>query len=227
MMLNDLQNATFCESSARNEKSRKNFLVAITGGIGSGKSTASKALEEAGYTVIYCDKVAAELYKNPEFNRKLKKYFPSAVKGFFFPKINKSVLSDLTLFDDENYKILTKTVTETVYKKVMKRARRKRGIVFVEIPLLFEYDKQGDFDRVIVIIRDKESREKSIVTRSGLKKSQIAARMARQVNYEKLDLSPYRVIKNDKTEEELKNSILSLARALEPEMKSYRSVNKN
>lgn len=226
MMLNSMENTTFCESTENREKHGKTFLVAITGGIGSGKSTAAKALEEAGYTVFYCDKVVCELYKNPNFNRKLKKFFPSAVKGFLFPKVNKSELSDVTLFDDENYKILTKVVTEAVYEKVMKRARRKKGLVFIEIPLLFEYDKQGDFDRVIVIMRDEESREKGVMARSGLKKSQIAARMARQVDYKKLDLTPYRVIKNDKTEEDLRNSVLSLAKAIELEMTHDKSADK-
>ena len=44
--------------------SRKNFTVAITGGIGSGKSTFSEFLREKDYPVIFTDDLSKELLKN-------------------------------------------------------------------------------------------------------------------------------------------------------------------
>lgn len=199
------------------ERMPKRTLVAITGGIGSGKSTAANALKEAGYPVISCDKVCAELYKLPSFRRKLKKYFPTAVKGFLFPKIDKAELAERAFMDDDGYEILTERVTEPVYKKALQKARRRRGLIFIEVPLLFEHNKQGDFDKVIIVLRNRDDREESVFKRSGLKKSQIAARIARQVDYGTLDLTPYRVLRNDGTAEELQERVKKLAKALELE----------
>ena len=43
--------------------SRKNFTVAITGGIGSGKSTFSEFLREKDHPVIFADDLSKELLK--------------------------------------------------------------------------------------------------------------------------------------------------------------------
>ena len=38
--------------------------IAITGGIGSGKSTVCNVIQSMGYPVISCDKITAELYND-------------------------------------------------------------------------------------------------------------------------------------------------------------------
>ena len=43
-------------------QNKKNFLIAITGGIGSGKSTALSAVKNAGGQVISCDEITRALY---------------------------------------------------------------------------------------------------------------------------------------------------------------------
>ncbi len=194
--------------------SSKRMLVAITGGIGSGKSTFSAALKEAGYPVISCDEVCAKLYKSPVFTRKLKKYFPSAIKGFFLPKVDKGKLADVAFFSDDDYRILSERVTAPVYKKVMTRARRRHGIVFVEVPLLFECGKEGDFDKVVVLLRRASDREEWVERRSGLEKNRVEARMARQVNYETIDLSPYIAVFNDGDKEALREKARRVAETL-------------
>ena len=40
--------------------------VAVTGGIGSGKSEACRYLRSRGYTVVDCDEIARELANDPE-----------------------------------------------------------------------------------------------------------------------------------------------------------------
>lgn len=196
----------------------KPALIAITGGIGSGKSVVLEALKEQGYSVVSCDKVTAGLYKNFCFKRALKRAFPSAVKGFIFLKVDKAPIAESVFFDDDGYKKLIETVTIPVYARTMKMAKKLKGPVFVEVPLLFECEKQGDFDRVIVVMRDKAARAESVEKRSGLKKSEIAARMARQVDYDNMDLSLLRVIRNDEDVTTLKDSAVKLAAALEKEL---------
>ncbi len=195
-------------------------LVAVTGGIGSGKSEVLSAIADCGYTVISCDRVAADAYRKYFFKRKIKKAFPSAVKGFIFTKIDKKQIAESAFFDDEEYNRLLKEVTLPVYEETLKIAKKQKGTVFVEVPLLFECEKQGDFDRVIVVLRDKNVRAESVEKRSGLKKSEIAARMARQIDYDNTDFSMYRVLINDGNLEKLKVSAAKLAAVTEKELEA-------
>lgn len=196
---------------------RKNLLVAITGGIGSGKSTAAAAIKAAGFPVISCDEVCAKLYKSPAFLRNLKKYFPSAIKGTLFPKSDKKELSRLAFADGESYKILSEQVTAPVYRAAMKKAKAKNGVVFIEVPLLFEFDKQDDFDKVLVIMREKSEREESVKKRSGLNEKEFSARLSRQADYSKADLSGYTVILNDDTKEDLAARAVTAAKVFSAE----------
>ena len=60
------------------------MIIGLTGGIGSGKSTALNALKEKGYSVISCDEITKELYKKRKILKVLRKEFPTAIKGKIF-----------------------------------------------------------------------------------------------------------------------------------------------
>ena len=51
------------------------FLVAITGGIASGKSVISKWFEEQKFSVFYADKIGHELFKDQYFKIRIKDIF--------------------------------------------------------------------------------------------------------------------------------------------------------
>ena len=55
--------------------------IAITGGIGSGKSTVLSFLKENGYPVFSCDEIYKQLLLDREYIEKIEKLFPSAVRS--------------------------------------------------------------------------------------------------------------------------------------------------
>ena len=188
-----------------------NKKIAVTGGIGSGKSTVIQILKEAGYKVLSCDKITAELYQTRKVKLLLKKMFPDAVKGYFFPKLDRKVISAAVFNDKNRLDELTSTITPLVIKEVERRTKTLSGTVFVEVPLLFECNYQNRFDQVWVVKRNKTQRIESVKTRSGLSEEQIVSRITSQVDYDKLDLTPYIVISNDSGVDQLKNTVLKLA----------------
>lgn len=171
--------------------------MAITGGIGSGKSLALSILKEKGFSTLSCDKIVSDLYKTHKVKAMLKALFPDGVKGEKRLTINRQVIAQKTFSDKSLHKKLTDLITPLVMQKVLNVAKRKNDTLFVEVPLLFECDYQHYFDFVIVVMRDKVARIQSVKTRSNLTEEEILDRMSNQVNYDELDLNGYIVLQND------------------------------
>lgn len=189
-------------------------MIAVTGGIGSGKSVALSIIADAGYKTLTCDGITKDLYEKRKIKLKLKKLFPTAVKGFFNPQIDRKELSKIVFENGEKLKTLTNTITPLVMQEVLNRAKKFGQTVFVEVPLLFECGYEKYFDSVLVITRPLKDRIESVKTRSNLTEEQIIARINAQVDYENKDLSPYSVIINDSDQLALKEKVLSLVKRL-------------
>ena len=189
-------------------------MIAITGGIGSGKSVALSIIADAGYKTLTCDGITKDLYEKRKIKLKLKKLFPTAVKGFFNPQIDRKELSKIVFENQEQLKTLTDTITPLVMQEVLRRAKKIGQTVFVEVPLLFECGYEKYFDNVLVITRPLKERIESVKTRSNLTEEQIVARINAQVDYQQKDLSPYTVITNDGDQVVLKEKVLSSVKQL-------------
>ena len=189
-------------------------LYALTGGIGSGKSSALGFLREAGYFTLSSDRIVSELYEKRSVKKILKSLFPTAVNGFFRLTIDRKKIAQLAFNNPDLHQKLTDTITPLVLEEIKKRTQDLSGIAFVEVPLLFECGYQNEFDGVIVIARDKADRIESVKQRSNLTEQEILARMAKQIDYDGFDLTPYIVIKNDGDQETLKEKVLIVAKTL-------------
>ena len=186
-------------------------VIALTGGIGSGKSYALKVLESNGYQILSSDTIVCDLYEKRKIKLMLKKLFPTAVKGFFNPVIDRKQISSIVFNDNQMLNRLTDLITPLVMVEIEKRVKKLSGKIFVEVPLLFECGYQNNFDGVIVITRDKNSRIESVKKRSSLTEEHILKRMESQFDYQNADLTPYTVIDNDGSKD-FENKILSVAK---------------
>lgn len=185
------------------------MIIGLTGGIGSGKTTAISALQKNGYKTVSCDDITRELYTKRKVLKNLRKEFPSAITGRIKLKADKKEIARIVFSDKQKYEFLNKNLTKETFKLAMKRAKKLKGTVIVEVPLLLENDLASEFDKVIVIVRDKNARIESVKARSDLTDEETLARINAQVDYEKIDLSKYIVIKNDGSEEDIAEKILS------------------
>ena len=192
-----------------------NKVVALTGGIGSGKSYALSVLNDAGYPTLSSDEIVKELYETNAVKKKLKRLFPNAVSGKKQLVLDKSVIANTVFKDQKLHQKLTKTITPLVLKEIKKRTKDMVGLVFVEVPLLFECKYQKYFDAVMVIMRDKNTRIASVMARNNMTEEQVLERMNKQVDYDNLDLSECLVVENDGDLSFLKGKVLQIAYELD------------
>ena len=176
----------------------KNYKkLAVTVGIGSGKSLATEALKEAGYFTLSSDAIVTDLYEKVEVRKLLKSIFPTAIGDAPDYLIDRKAVAKIAFSNKLKHEELTRTITPLVMEEIEKRAKNNEGVTVVEVPLLFECGYEKYFDGVIVITREKEERIKSVITRSNLSREEVIKRMENQVDYDSLDLSPFAVVKND------------------------------
>ena len=168
-------------------------IIAITGGIGSGKSYASEYIKSKGYGVISCDEITKELYRKEEIINDVISMFPFANEN---GNLDFSKLSERVFSDKESRKKLENYLHPLIMKEVFERAKTMGEIVFAEVPLLFESGLEDKFDAVLVVVRDKNDRINAVKTRSGLTEEQIIARINNQFEYSKVDKDRYTVIEN-------------------------------
>lgn len=191
----------------------KDILIAVTGGIGSGKSTAIEILENLNYPVFSSDQIVNELYNKRWVRKKLKALFPTAVKGFFL-KVDRKEISKIVFNDKIMLERLTNLITPLVLDEILQLFKKTGGICFAEVPLLFECNFQNHFDKVLIITRSLRERIESVKKRSNLTEEQIVLRINSQFDYEHSDLSSYTVINNDGDFDKLKNNVLEYLKTI-------------
>ena len=182
--------------------------IAITGGIGSGKSKVLEILRMQGYNVVSADEVSAKLTKNNAVLKDLKKLFPDCLEtvgdGLL---LNKQKLSESVFNDKEKLSKLNNYLHPLIMENTLKEVGENG---FAEVPLLFENGFEKLFDSVIVVLRDKEERISAVKNRSGLTSKQVVERMNNQIDYDNFNFSNYKVIVNNGSLEQLKNNVLKI-----------------
>ena len=137
--------------------------VAVTGGIGAGKSEFMRAVKELGIRTYSADEINAELLRDKRYIEKLSEAFPLAVKD---GKVDKSVLRK-EVFSDEKKR---KTLNALAHPEIRRQIEEITGDAVVEVPLLFESGMTDLFDRVIVVTAGEDVRINRIVSTRNISK---------------------------------------------------------
>lgn len=137
--------------------------VAVTGGIGAGKSEFMRAVKELGIRTYSADEINTELLRDKRYIEKLSEAFPLAVKD---GKVDKSVLRE-EVFSDEKKR---KTLNALAHPEIRRKIEEITGDAVIEVPLLFESGMTDLFDRVIVVTAGEDVRINRIVSTRNISK---------------------------------------------------------
>ncbi len=183
-------------------------VICLTGGIASGKSTASKFLEEKGATVIDADKLGHRVYD-------------TGTQGFL--KVVEAFGDDI--IDDQNHidrKLLgakvfgdpdgLKRLTDIVWPEIRRLAELEidslkilepDGVVVLEAAVLFEAGWEDIGDEVWVAVVDRELAIERAMARDGLQREAVESRIEAQLSNEERIARADVVIENNGTLDEM------------------------
>jgi dephospho-CoA kinase len=155
--------------------------IAVTGSIGSGKSSFCRMIEEKGYSVIRADDISKEILgSDKKVREEVEKIFGK--ESFINNQINKKFLAEKIFNDPENVLKINSILHPNVIKKIdqlMHEALTKNDLVFVEAALIYEASMEEMFDYVVLIIANEENRRMlnpAVVRRDFIKVNQIPMR---------------------------------------------------
>lgn len=184
--------------------------IAITGGIGSGKSTVAKILTEAGYNVYSCDLTYTRLLKDKGFLDCLRAKFGDVVKN---GELDRNRLADIVFSDGEQLAKLNAVTHPRIFSEMFDLARGDE-VAFFEVPLLFEEGNERLFDEVLVIKRDTAKRIACVSSRDKIAVTEVDRRIKSQINYDNFDFAQYYVIHNNGDLTQLRENIFKFLHSI-------------
>ncbi|MCM8805007.1 MAG: dephospho-CoA kinase [Candidatus Omnitrophica bacterium] len=131
---------------------KKFLIVGITGILGSGKTTVSEIIKKMGFKLISCDAIVNDLLEKKRIINKFKKILGEDI--LTDGKINRKIVRKIIFNDISKKREIESLLHPIVFKKIKEKIldiKEKDGIIFIEIPLLFETKSEKLFDKIIVV----------------------------------------------------------------------------
>lgn len=160
--------------------------VGLTGGIGSGKSTAARMLRQRGALVIDADALAREVLSpdTPGARAVAERFGPSVVNDE--GSIDRARLARV-VFEEPGAREALEAITHPLIRdrtSQLRAAADPDSIVVHDVPLLVEKNLAGDYHTVIVVQAPAEQRVRRLTEDRGMHRADALARMEHQASDE-------------------------------------------
>ncbi|VEF47351.1 dephospho-CoA kinase [Bacillus freudenreichii] len=170
------------------------FIVGLTGGIASGKSTVSKLLEKRGFTIVDADIAARKVVEPGE--SAYSEIVEAFGKGILLKDgtLDRGKLGSIVFQDEEERKKLNGIVHPAVRKKMKEwqedAIKKGKQTVVLDIPLLYESKLTHLVEKVIVVYVNEETQLKRLMERNDFTEDEAKSRISSQMPLrEKLELA--------------------------------------
>jgi len=170
----------------------KKFIIGVTGGLASGKTTVCKMLEEKGAKIIDADKISHRLMKEDDTVKRdiIKRFGKDIVRD---GEIDRDLLRKKVLSDKKGFEDLFKLIGFAIVKKIryeVETCPASRSVV-IDAPLLIEGGMHAYVNMVVLVTASRATRIKRAVKR-GVPKEEVIGIIERQLSQdEKLKYAEY------------------------------------
>jgi len=183
------------------------LVVALTGGIGSGKSTVGQIFAQLGAIVIDSDQLARDVIERGSigFNEVVAKFGDEILKN---GEIDRQILASL-IFKNPAKRSELEQITHPLIRKAFAKvvsSASPDSILINQIPLLVESNHDYKFDHIITVSASESIRSERLNKR-GLTNEQIKQRMQAQATDQMREDIADSVIVNEKSEQEITDQV--------------------
>ncbi|XP_046670480.1 dephospho-CoA kinase domain-containing protein [Homalodisca vitripennis] len=195
------------------------FIVGLTGGIATGKTTVSEMFQEYGIPVIDADKMARQIVEPGRTAwKKIKKEFGDEV---FYPsgELNRDILGEI-IFDDVNKRRTLNEITHPeIYKEMFWAAVRcffqGHQFVVMDLPLLFETGSMIEYlYKIIVVTCEEDIQLVRVIERGNLTETRAKKRIGAQMGLDLKCSKAHYVIENSGSIEDTRDQVTKVVAAL-------------
>lgn len=172
-------------------KTDKHPIIAITGGIGSGKSYVCRLLGQHGVEVYDCDSAAKRLMRtSADLQARLTRLI--GADTFIGGELNKAAIAAFMMKSDDNVKAVNAIVHPAVAEDFL-----SSGNTWMESAILYDsgFDRYADI--VIAVTAPEETRVQRIIARDNITREKALEWIARQLPQEEVAGRADYVIVND------------------------------
>jgi dephospho-CoA kinase len=177
------------------------MIIALTGGIGSGKTTIAKLFETMGCLIYYSDEKAKELYYQTEIKKCVIQLLGSeaySANG----SLNTTYIAEIIFKDKTVLESLNAIIHPALEKdfEMYVNQQHPECIIIKESALIFETDSYKKFKNIILVTAPIEQKIKRVMQRNIISRESVEKRMSTQwPDEKKIPLANY-IITNSDTE---------------------------
>lgn len=185
------------------------MIVGLTGGIGSGKSTAVKIFKELGIDSIDADDVAKNIIDS---NKNARKLFIEEFGDKYIlknNKINREFLREDIFNDKSKIKKLESIIHPIVREEIFKFIQKSESIyTIIDVPLIFETKSEDFYNKIVVVDCDTNTQILRASQRDNQTEESILKIIGNQATREeRFSIADY-VINNDSSYGNLKKEVI-------------------
>jgi dephospho-CoA kinase len=183
--------------------------IGVTGGIGSGKTTVCRMLEDLGARVFYADLEARKLMEQDPARAEITAAF--GPESYSEGRLNRSFVASKVFADPENVLRINRIVHPRVFE-AFERAKEQAeqdgvSLLVKEAALIFESGGDKLLDAVVVVDAPEEVRISRVAERDQLTPEQVRARIRHQLSSEELRRRADYVLENTGSEANLRRQV--------------------
>lgn len=188
-------------------------IIGLTGGIGSGKTTAANHFKSLDIPVIDSDEIVKNLWAfDDDMKHEIEETFGVVISS----KDDKKSFAKKIFEDEDKREKLNQIIHPRVFNQidVLKKTLRQEKIIVIDMPLLIEVGYQNKVDKVMLIYVDLHTQLKRIMARDHLSKKDALLRIQAQMPLEEKKAYADYIVDNHDHKEALYYKIDEIVRGI-------------
>ncbi len=181
--------------------------IALSGGVGAGKSTVAARLRHHGAVIIDADAIAREVVEpGTDGYRAVVERFGDRVVAD--GRLDRAALAELVFNDEQALADLNAIVHPLVGARVAELSEQAPAdaMLVYDVPLLAEKGSRDGFDAVVMVLADRETRLERLAGR-GMPRQDAEARMAAQASDEQRRAMADEIVENNGSQADLEAAV--------------------